>query len=118
MLDFEIKDTGEDKLIGYTSGSFYTFNPGEFILQRTLQMEDAMDGMYVDEALRGNGIGKSLISSARVILNEAGIEEYMFDYVMSDIYRNMGARIKRQRHGLNAAFMPTANTPSAPYVFA
>ena len=119
MADFEIARKKGRKPLGYLNMDLRTFDPKEFYVQRTWEMEDAMDGLYVDEKFRGNGTGRSLITGARIILNELGIEELMLDHVLTDIYAKLGGRvIEVDGPGHRAAYIPTRNTPEAPYVFA
>ncbi len=117
MLDFRIKERDGMSNIGYCGRLLHSFDPKEFFLQRTWDMEEAMDGFYVHESLRNQKIGSSLISGARIILNELGVEELMFNPAWSPIYEKMGAKIIKQNKSQYAALLPTAYAQEAPYIF-
>jgi len=88
-------------------------------------------GLYVNEPLRGNGIGKTLISAVRVILNQEGIETLILDD-LTDIntrnqtgifYQKLGGRIFYVKPGTRVEkkvpklLLPTQSTLNNPYVF-
>lgn len=117
MADFSIVPSKGRKRVGHMNMIHRSFDPEEFFVQRTWEMEDAMDGLYVDNAFRANGIGKSLITGARVILNELGVEELKFDHALTTLYEKLGGKQKADERS-DVVYIPTANTPEAPYVFA
>jgi GNAT superfamily N-acetyltransferase len=88
-------------------------------------------GLFVDETLRGNGIGKALISAVRVVLNEEGIQTLLLDD-LTDInprnqtgafYQKLGGRIFYVKSGAKSErkvpklLLPTQSTFNNPYVF-
>jgi GNAT superfamily N-acetyltransferase len=68
---------------------------------RSREYADQYMGIYVDDALRGKKIGKSLISAARIVLRKENVRQLVVDEITEitpgtqtgEFYRRLGGKI-------------------------
>lgn len=122
FADFRIKPRkSRQSLIGVLClDDQVTAKKASFVVNRNSISGSGHEGIFVSHLLRGNRVGSGLISAARVILDEAGIDALLIDDIGEKnpgriFYERLGG--KKFKTDYPAMYMPTRETSKLPYVF-
>lgn len=124
FADFKVKNRkGGKSPIGILCLGDPVYVPDKpFRVSRSSQISKDFEGIHVSPELRGQGIGRSLVSASRVILDELGIRVLMIDQIKTgpgqggEFYRQLGGR-RFEISKVASMCMPTRSTNRLPYVF-